>query len=145
MAVDERISTLLQRYGEQTSEKGTRIGLILSLFDATISRVERGYELALEGKTLQAGPPILQSQFIVHALASGYLPPEDAISVDLVRLFSYCLSCLGTVEPEKLSSVLNVLRTLQTGFLGIRSQMILLERQGGIVQLEPLSRLHIVT
>jgi hypothetical protein len=72
--------------------------------------------MVLSGNKLKTAPLLVEAQFLVHELASGCLPPTDEVTENMLRLYKYSLFCLSSADPEKIASVLQVLKTLQGGW-----------------------------
>src|SRR5262245_14878875 len=107
-------------YKWQESQKDTRIELLLGLYDAAVTRLERVLTMLAHGLSVSAAALLLEAQYAVYAVVEGCEDVTADVDRNLAMLHEYCLYCLGIPTAESVGSALRTLITLREGFQGIR-------------------------
>jgi flagellar protein FliS len=119
----------------------TRIDMLLALYDRAIDRLEQAHRSLVKGKRRAALTLLLRAQGLVMGLASG-VNPHSEIAGKILPLFSFVVTAISLVTPEKVEASIRILATLREGFRAIRSEAFDLERQGVITPISSTSLLH---
>ncbi len=120
-------------YRRQQEVTGTRIDLLLSLYDGAIERLETARDLLRQGNAAAAQPLLVRVQMIVLGLAAGVnLEVGDPSSPALLQLYEFSIHALGSGKVEDVEAVLRCLDTVREGFRAIRDEAVRLERSGAI-------------
>lgn len=119
-------------YQNQGSECLPRIDLLLTLFDATMHKLEQTREALARNDQAAAKPLLLWAQALVGGLAAGVIPDSGDIADNCLRLYEFTLHRLASGTLDAVEDALRVLRPLHEGFQGIRDEAVKLERAGKI-------------
>jgi flagellar secretion chaperone FliS len=103
--------------------------LIQMLIDGAIEKTNRAKYFMSEKKIAQKGQHISWAISIISGLqASLDMEQGGEISINLDRLYEYCVNTLITANAEnnidKLDSVLTVMNNIKEGWSGIRSEAV---------------------
>src|SRR5260370_10555397 len=110
----------------------TRIDLVLALFDGAIDRMDKAVAL-LGTDDNAARAHQARAQLLIMQLASGIdLEMGDPTSIDLLRLYEFCVHVLATGGRDEISSARDCLSIVREGFRSIREEAAQLERSGAI-------------
>jgi flagellin-specific chaperone FliS len=121
----------LKAYKQQEAGVYSRIDMLLALYDGAITRLERAVGLLRGGKPDEAKPLLARVQMIVMEMAAGInMDVGDSNSPNLLRLYEFVVHSIAEGGLENLEGSLEVLRTLQEGFVAIRPEAVQLERSG---------------
>ncbi|HLJ94165.1 MAG TPA: flagellar protein FliS [Gemmataceae bacterium] len=115
----------------QGSECLPRIELLLTLFDATMQKLEEA-RAALLRNDPAAQPLVRRAQRLVGGLAAGVIPNSGEVADNCLRLYQFALDRLTSGTLAAVEDSLRVLRPLHEGFQGIRDEAVQLERAGQI-------------
>jgi flagellin-specific chaperone FliS len=130
-------------YRQQTQVGGTRIDLILELYDRALANLDRAVAALAQGWPGQAQALRGEVQLIVSGLAAG-IDPTDELSRNLLRLYEFVAHQMTLSTPDALPAARGVLQSLRDGFDAARPQALELERQGAIPPLDRTHTVHVV-
>jgi flagellin-specific chaperone FliS len=110
----------------------TRIDLLLSLYDASIQRVQMLVEVMRRKDVAATTTCRTRALMVVMGLAAGVQIEASATSQNLFRLYEFAVHCLQKGDLKDVEATLRILGTLREGFQGIRDEALRLERSGEI-------------
>jgi flagellin-specific chaperone FliS len=116
----------------QGGECQPRIDLLLTLFEATMQKLERTREALARDDFAAAKPLLLRAQMLVGGLAAGVVPDSGVVADNCLRLYDFALNRLAVGTLTAVEDTIRVLRPLHEGFQGIREEAVQLERAGEI-------------
>jgi flagellin-specific chaperone FliS len=112
---------------------GTRIDLLLALYDKAVERITAAEEALRTGDRPRALPLIAKAQLIVMELAAGVRTEVDPTTgTNVLRLYEYVTHELAAGGINNLGNALRILTTLREGFRAIRDEAVTLEKTGRI-------------
>src|SRR5262249_46363005 len=123
-----------QAYRDNRPAEGTRIDMLLSLFNGADELLAAAVARLKAGDSAAAVPLLSRAQLLVSVLASGVDPKYDG-AANLLRLYEFVVHASGQRTVEKVSSALEVLRTVHAGYEAIRAEAVSLELVGAIPSL----------
>jgi flagellar protein FliS len=124
---------------QQQSVGGTRIDLLLALFDGAIRRSIQAEDLIRAGKQPEATALLAKVQLIVSELAAGVRTDVDTTNGEnLLRLYEFVVHQLSLARVESVAQARKILQTLHEGFESIRKEAVELERRGALASSDKL-------
>jgi flagellar protein FliS len=132
---------LAYRQTQRQTAAGTRIDLLLALFDKAIDKLTQA---RAELPSPRAVPLISRAQLIVLALAGGVRPEVDEqMGTNMLRLYEFVARRLAAGKAADVDDALKVLGTLRDGFRAVRDDAVRLERSGELPALDEVKLLTV--
>ena len=121
----------IQKYRNAEPQSWTRMDLLLALYDAALSRLDKASQALTNGDIPVAVPYISKSQIIVNELAAGVrMDVDPEMGTNLLRLYEYVVHELKTPKLQNVRNAVKVLNILREGFEAVREEGNRLERSG---------------
>lgn len=135
---------LAYRQTQSQAVAGTRIDLLLALYDKAVERLTSAEDSLLGGDRPHALPLIAKAQLIVMELAAGIRTDVDpTMGTNMLRLYEFVTHELAAGGIDNLRNVLRVLTTLRDGFRAVRDEAVTLEKTGRIPAVDDLVMLAV--
>jgi flagellin-specific chaperone FliS len=119
-------------YQQNRATVQPRIDTTIGLYEAIIARLEKALAALARKDAQTAKKQVAAASLGVAALASAFDARAGELAVNLLRLYGFVAQCLKAGTETEIKAALDVLRTLQEGFVEIRPEAVQLERAGKI-------------
>lgn len=129
-----------QRYRQTaTSDHGTRMDLLLALYDGALARLDKAAQALTNGDIPVATPYLSKAQIIVNELAAGVRVEVDPeMGTNMLRLYEYVVNELRTPRLANVRNAVKILTTLREGFEAVREEANRMERAGELTSADRL-------
>lgn len=124
-----------QKYRQSEPAAGlTRIELLLTMFDATLARLEKAAQALTNGDVPVATPYLAKAQLLISEMAAGVrVEVDEQMGLNMLRLYEFAVHEIKTPRLANVRNAMKVLEIVREGFEGIKDEAVKLEKSGQLV------------